>query len=371
MINSRGRSRSVSKLTENLLTIPLTQLTCIAQAPQHLQKSIFPLIRHIAASQSLQKRDKGPAPKPKSELSTPQKQPKLAPASELPEDSRSIFKIMRHNKSLKSIKIKRKRTYYWKLFELASLYMVSPFLIAKLKRYTEYSDEDISIHFITSKTSDQVKQKLTANKNFSQNEKFYSEKLNRFQPKIAQIYSKVKTGEVLNDQSPAALAVIESIAKYLQSIKQNVIRLIKKTSLKDPEKPLTDEEKQHSCYKRREDTSTKMTEDDRISGNNIFVSDGKPKKSEKNLKKDLCIFELKEKLELPRPRSRSSSFHLGKRRFENLCKNELNCEKILKVEEFGILGVEKEEREEGVGSSFFMMTNQFYKSRDAGVRVNL
>lgn len=35
-----------------------------------------------------------------------------------------IFKIQRLNKSLKSIRVKKKRTYYWKIFELASLYLV-------------------------------------------------------------------------------------------------------------------------------------------------------------------------------------------------------------------------------------------------------
>lgn len=39
-------------------------------------------------------------------------------------DISEIFKIQRLNKSLKSIRVKKKRTYYWKIFELASLYLV-------------------------------------------------------------------------------------------------------------------------------------------------------------------------------------------------------------------------------------------------------
>lgn len=35
-----------------------------------------------------------------------------------------IFRIQRVNKSMKSIRVKKKRTYYWKIFELASLYLV-------------------------------------------------------------------------------------------------------------------------------------------------------------------------------------------------------------------------------------------------------
>lgn len=37
---------------------------------------------------------------------------------------KEFFKIQRLNKSLKSIRVKKKRTYYWKIFELASLYLV-------------------------------------------------------------------------------------------------------------------------------------------------------------------------------------------------------------------------------------------------------
>jgi len=131
MNTSRGRSRSVSKLPEGILTIPLSQLDNLEQNSQNCQKTLFPLIRHIAASQKMQKRDKGPAPKPKMDCQNlaqqVKKQAHMHMDVEL--DSKSIFKIHRTNKSLKSIKIKRKRTYYWKLFELASLFMVKLILI--------------------------------------------------------------------------------------------------------------------------------------------------------------------------------------------------------------------------------------------------
>jgi len=199
------------------------------------------------------------------------------------------------------------------------------------------------------------------------------------------MYEPIRTGEIPNDQSPKALQVIEGIAKYLHSIKQNVIRLIKKTNLKEldgvelsksNESCFGEEDSMKNIFtqnQRKEDASTKMTEDDRILGNNLFVSDGTKSKMKRNREKDICIFDLAtDNLELPTVRPRSSSFHLGKRRFASLCNPDQNCEKMMKVGEFSCFPPEGGvEGQGGVGSSFFMMTNQFYKNRDKLLRINL
>jgi len=112
-----------------------------------------------------------------------------------------------------------------------------------------------------------------------------------------------------------------------------------------------------------------MTEDDRIQGSGIFLSGEKKSKLRDNSEKDICIFDLAtDNLELPRVRARSSSFHLGKRRFETLRNPENVCKKLMKVGEFGcFVGEGADVGQVGVGSSFFMMTNQFYKKREGGM----
>ena len=118
MLGSRGRSRSVSKAPTSLISMSIQAVNSESQNSQESQKTLFPLLRHLAASQKLNKRERGPEPRKE----------KSAPTAAQPvldlESRTNVFKIFRANKSLKSIKIKRKRTYYWKLFELASLYMV-------------------------------------------------------------------------------------------------------------------------------------------------------------------------------------------------------------------------------------------------------
>ena len=236
--------------------------------------------------------------------------------------------------------------------------------------------------------------KLSDNNNFLKDnqEKIYGEKLRRFEPRIRSIMSADE------DQTP--LQRVENLVKYFDSIKQQVLRLIKKPSGAEPKKKKarvtprptrgqpSDERPKEApkevgplpqpplvSVNKLNDASTKMTEEDRVMTNIAFVLEAegvvglggppiqkKPCKNEK-----IGIFDLTTDIELPRVRPRSNSFHLGKRRFNELKEIDRGGypAKFLKSCERG------GGKLEAFGSPFFVMTNRFYKDNEAllGVRV--
>ena len=134
-----------------------------------------------------------------------------------------------------------------------------------------------------------------------------------------------------------SLKKIEILVKYLESIKQQVLRLIKKPSgveskkrsrkasrvLKEGQSSSQHQPVQNNANKMG-DASTKMTEEDRALTTVAFALDNEGgllrHKTKQNVNKmDVSIFDLTtDNIELPRVRLRSNSFHLGKRRMQEL-----------------------------------------------------
>lgn len=117
MSASRGRSRSVSKPRTDLLTMAINAVIESEGYDFTKEKDPFPLFRLIAESEQFKKIQQRWKEEENNKIIFSDDE-----TSDIRED---VFRIDRTNKSLESIKGKRKRTYYWKLFELASLFMVS------------------------------------------------------------------------------------------------------------------------------------------------------------------------------------------------------------------------------------------------------
>lgn len=219
---------------------------------------------------------------------------------------------------------------------------------------------------------------MSENNNFEKEDqgKLYSEKLGRFEERIQRIMQ----------EDLKSLKKIEGLVKFLESIKQQVLRLIKKPSGGDSKKrsrkasrvlldaPMSSQQQPgQNNVNKLGDASTKMTEEDRALTTVAFALDNeggllshKAKQNVANM--DVSIFDLTtDNIELPRVRLRSNSFHLGKRRMQELKEIDgiADSSKILKT------GKASSSRFEAFGSPFFVMTNQFYKHHDALLRIRV